>query len=66
MEGFICRCGHQADRDTNAAANLARWGHTPHLQAAGRATNARRLRDEALKERSTLDCENVRRADASR
>ncbi len=46
---FTCRCGHTADRDTNAAVNLARWGHTyhnpyrsPDPQAGGRATNARR------------------------
>lgn len=25
---FTCSCGHCADRDTNAAVNLARWGHT--------------------------------------
>ena len=46
---FTCSCGHSADRDTNAAVNLARWGnthHEPHRspdpQAGGRATNARR------------------------
>jgi putative transposase len=46
---FTCGCGHRADRDTNAAVNLARWGlthHDPHRspdpQAGGRATNARR------------------------
>jgi putative transposase len=46
---FTCGCGHCADRDTNAATNLARWGqthHDPHRspdpQAGGRATNARR------------------------
>jgi putative transposase len=45
---FICGCGHTADRDTNAAANLARWGHThaspdPRTpKQRGRATNARR------------------------
>jgi putative transposase len=46
---FTCSCGHTADRDANAAVNLARWGeaqHEPHrppdLQAGGRATNARR------------------------
>jgi putative transposase len=50
---FLCGCcGHCADRDTNAATNLARWGHThPHQGASfnprtpkhgGRATNARR------------------------
>lgn len=46
---FTCRCGHHADRDTNAAVNLARWGHTHHQelhrspdpQAGGRVTNAR-------------------------
>ncbi|WP_420540898.1 RNA-guided endonuclease InsQ/TnpB family protein [Mycolicibacterium septicum] len=47
---FACSCGHSADRDTNAAANLARWGQdllqtsidprTPKQR--GRATNARR------------------------
>jgi hypothetical protein len=25
-----CGCGHTVDRDTNAAVNLARWGHTHH------------------------------------
>ena len=47
---FNCRCGHSADRDTNAAMNLARWGETHHHAAPdprtpkqrGRATNARR------------------------
>jgi putative transposase len=46
---FTCGCGHIADRDTNAAVNLARWAqvhHDPHRspdpQAGGRATNARR------------------------
>ena len=48
---FTCGCGYSADRDTNAAANLARWGHTHHdddlhrspdPQAGGRATNVRR------------------------
>jgi putative transposase len=46
---FTCGCGHSADRDLNAALNLARWGHTHHdphrspdPQAGGRATNARR------------------------
>ena len=39
---FTCRCGHSADRDANAARNLARWGHTstmlprsPDPQATG-------------------------------
>ncbi len=46
---FACGCGHRADRDTNAAVNLARWGHIHHTshrppdpQAGGRATNVRR------------------------
>jgi putative transposase len=46
---FTCKCGHTADRDTNAAINLARWGHahhdshrSPDPQAGGRATKARR------------------------
>jgi putative transposase len=46
---FTCGCGHTADRDLNAATNLARWGqahHDPHRppdpQAGGRATNVRR------------------------
>ncbi len=46
---FTCGCGYSADRDRNAATNLARWGqahHDPHRspdpQAGGRATNARR------------------------
>jgi putative transposase len=44
---FSCGCGYTADRDANAATNLARWGQTHHdrspdPQAGGRATNARR------------------------
>ena len=47
---FTCGCGHFADRDANAAANLARWGQTHHHTSPdprtpkqrGRATNARR------------------------
>jgi putative transposase len=46
---FTCSCGRTADRDANAAVNLARWGHTHHNpsrspdpEARGRATNARR------------------------
>jgi putative transposase len=44
---FTCVCGHSADRDLNAAVNLARWGQTHHLEPRtpkqrGRATNARR------------------------
>ncbi len=50
---FSCGCGYTADRDLNAATNLARWGQTHHHtqhdpsrspdpQAGGRATNARR------------------------
>ncbi len=46
---FRCGCGHSADRDTNAAINLARWGlahhdfhRSPDPPAGGRATNARR------------------------
>jgi putative transposase len=46
---FTCGCGHSADRDANAAVNLARWGQAHHHpirppdpQAGGRATNARR------------------------
>jgi putative transposase len=46
---FTCDCGHSADRDLNAATNLARWGQahhdhprSPDPQARGRATNARR------------------------
>lgn len=47
---FTCRCGYFADRDCNAAVNLARWGETdndPSLEPRtpkqrGRATNARR------------------------
>ena len=27
---FTCGCGHTADRDTNAATNLARWGQAHH------------------------------------
>ncbi|HWT47570.1 MAG TPA: transposase, partial [Mycobacterium sp.] len=45
---FTCDCGNSADRDTNAASNLARWAtrqdphSSPDPQAGGRATNARR------------------------
>jgi putative transposase len=44
---FTCVCGHSADRDLNAAANLARWAEKHHLdprtpKQRGRATNARR------------------------
>ena len=47
---FTCGCGHCADRDTNAAVNLAHWGarhHDLHREPRtpkqrGRATNARR------------------------
>lgn len=48
---FTCSCGHIADRDTNAAANLAHWGHTHQHETSteprtpkqrGRATKARR------------------------
>jgi putative transposase len=50
---FTCGCGYTADRDVNAATNLARWGQSHHNthhdpsrspdpQAAGRATNVRR------------------------
>ena len=47
---FTCGCGHCADRDTNAAGNLARWGQSHHdpstdprtSKQRGRATNARR------------------------
>jgi putative transposase len=48
---FTCSCGHLADRDTNAAANLAHWGQTRQGETStdprtpkqrGRATKARR------------------------
>lgn len=47
---FTCGCGRSADRDTNAAVNLARWGQSQHNASPdprtpkqrGRATNARR------------------------
>jgi putative transposase len=44
---FTCGCGYCADRDLNAAVNLARWGHQHHLdprtsKQRGRVTNARR------------------------
>jgi putative transposase len=47
---FTCGCGHSADRDLNAAVNLAHWGarhHDLHREPRtpkqrGRATNARR------------------------
>ncbi|MEO3758147.1 RNA-guided endonuclease TnpB family protein [Mycobacterium sp. B14F4] len=49
---FTCECGHAADRDHNAAVNLARWAQKPYgqnrspdPQAGGRVTNARRQAD---------------------
>ncbi|WP_330180416.1 transposase [Nocardia sp. NBC_01503] len=46
---FACACGFRADRDLNAAINLARWPTTqqnlsrsPDLPAGGRVINARR------------------------
>lgn len=47
---FACGCGFRADRDRNAAINLAVWPSIQHeyfpqppdLQAGGRVTNARR------------------------
>ncbi|MDT5260414.1 MAG: putative transposase, partial [Mycobacterium sp.] len=47
---FTCGCGYSADRDANAAVNLARWGQNHHNASPGprtpkqrgRATNARR------------------------
>jgi putative transposase len=46
---FTCPCGHSADPDRNAAANLAQWGQTHHAppeprtpKRGGGATNARR------------------------
>ena len=46
---FSCGCGHSADRDLNAAVNLARWAENQdhHLEPRtpkqrGRSTNARR------------------------
>jgi putative transposase len=47
---FTCSCGYSADRDTNAAVNLARWAQKHHdstpdprtPKKGGRATNARR------------------------
>jgi putative transposase len=52
---FTCGCGHSADRDTNAAVNLAHWAEnhhrTPDPQAGGRAINARR-RDGADQHRT--------------
>ena len=47
---FTCGCGYFADRDTNAAVNLARWGQAHHNASPdprtpkqrGRATNVRR------------------------
>ncbi|MFQ6225875.1 RNA-guided endonuclease TnpB family protein [Nocardia sp. NPDC002869] len=47
---FGCGCGYRADRDLNAAVNLAAWPtlhrqdppRSPDLRAGGRATNARR------------------------
>jgi len=46
---FMCPCGHSADRDLNAAVNLAHWAEVHHAyvdprtpEHGGRATNARR------------------------
>ena len=47
---ITCGCGHHADRDTNAAVNLARWGQAHHKSSPdprtpkqlGRENNARR------------------------
>jgi putative transposase len=47
---FTCGCEHSADRDVNAATNLARWGQRHHNASSdprtpkqrGRATNVRR------------------------
>ncbi|RDI43456.1 RNA-guided endonuclease TnpB family protein [Nocardia mexicana] len=47
---FACECGFRADRDRNAAVNLAVWptiahrdcSRSPDPQAGGRVTNARR------------------------
>jgi putative transposase len=47
---FTCGYGHSADRDCNAAVNLARWAHAHHdatldprtSKQGGRTTNARR------------------------
>jgi putative transposase len=47
---FTCGCGYSADRDANAAVNLARWGQAHHnaspdprtSKQRGRAINARR------------------------
>lgn len=49
---FTCACGFTADRDFNAAVNIAAWArsHAPDPQAAGRVTNARR---EESPDRST-------------
>nr|WP_157897660.1 RNA-guided endonuclease TnpB family protein [Mycolicibacterium rutilum] len=45
---FTCECGYFADRDHNAAVNLARWAEShvvpessPDRRAGGRVTNAR-------------------------
>lgn len=64
---FSCGCGHSADRDTNAAVNLARWGQTHHKASSdprtpkqrGRANNARR-RDGAGQH---LSCAGVTSSD---
>jgi putative transposase len=48
---FTCDCGYVADRDLDAAINLAAWGQNHHHESPldprtpkqrGRATNARR------------------------
>jgi putative transposase len=46
---FVCPCGHSADRDLNAAVNLAQWAEAHHADIeprtpkhGGRVNNARR------------------------
>ena len=59
---FTCDCcGHSADRDHNAAVNLARWGQahhdahrSPDPQAGGRDINARG-RDSADRHQTCAD-----------
>ncbi|NLE82764.1 MAG: transposase [Rhodococcus sp.] len=65
---FVCACGFRADRDRNAATNLAQWPaveqdflRTPDPRAGGRVTKVRRRegadRHTAVGETGSVDAE---------